>query len=117
MPNGWTTITVSPEVLAWITREREYLLELHCRGLVEVEVTDRYGKQRGNGISADQVLRRLIGRIDNHRKRSAKAEKNRKERRKQKATAGASLPPPPPPIVSGADSTTLTVFRDPVLLS
>lgn len=95
MQNDWTTIMVRKDVAAWIQAEAAYLLELHTRGLVEVEVTDRYGRQRGTGISADQVLRRLIGRIKNHRERSARAEVNRKRRRAEKRTGGASVPPLP----------------------
>jgi hypothetical protein len=67
----WTHIRVQEETADWLRAEALHLAGLVARGLIEVDhVTDRFGAQPGTGISADQVIRRLIRQAVRHRNRS-----------------------------------------------
>lgn len=67
---GWTTIRIREETAEWLRRESAHLAELAARNMIEVdEVTDRYGRQQGTGISVDQVIRRLVKQALRHRAR------------------------------------------------
>lgn len=93
MADGWTMIRVRPDTAAWLRNEARHLFQLYQRGIVELEVTERAGGQQGCGVSADQVLRRLIDSHESRKRRRRKAGRNR-TRRKQKGD-GESLPPSP----------------------
>lgn len=92
MAGDWTTILVRKETAQRIRAEAEFLLDLHCRGLVEVEVTERSGGQKGNGISSDQVIRILLDFKEKHRARARRQRKG-KPVVAQGNDAGESVPP------------------------
>lgn len=82
MPGPWTKLTISVEVRDLLAEECRRLARAHEAGHTDTAgYAEREGSQPGCGVSADVLLRRMLGQRRRHRLRRAEARARARERR------------------------------------
>ena len=78
----WTKVTVSAATLARLRKHQDRLLRAHERGAESVvDITERNGGQRGNGVSVDQLVNLLLDREERHMARKRDSQARRRQLR------------------------------------